>query len=62
MDNKIELKVFLASPMDLVQERGMFQNAINRINETVGKELNAEFVLLCWENNTRPGLVPGFIK
>ena len=46
----------MASPMDLEQERAQFQNVLKSINENEGAALNAEFVLLCWENNTHPGL------
>lgn len=56
MNNKIQIKVFLASPMDLEQERAQFQSVLKSINENEGASLNAEFVLLCWENNTHPGL------
>ena len=56
MDNKIQIKVFLASPMDLARERAQFQKVIADINENEAKLYGAEFVLLCWENNTRPGL------
>ena len=56
MDEKIKIKVFLASPMDLEKERAQFQKVLNLVNENDGAAKNAEFVLLCWENDTRPGL------
>ncbi len=56
MDKKIQLKIFLASPMDLENEREMFRNAVKSINETEAAKYNAEFSLICWEQNTRPGL------
>lgn len=56
MDEKIKIKVFLASPMDLEKERAQFQKVLQLVNEKEGASQNAEFSLLCWENDTRPGL------
>lgn len=42
--------------MDLENEREMFRNAVKSVNETEGAKHNAEFSLVCWEQNTRPGL------
>ncbi|MBE6609370.1 MAG: NUDIX domain-containing protein [Ruminococcaceae bacterium] len=56
MENKVTLKIFLASPMDLEKERALFRDVIDSINKNEAAAQNAELQLICWENNTRPGL------
>lgn len=49
------LKVFIASPMDIKEERDNINAAIDEINRTpeIAEELQLE--LIRWENDTRPG-------
>ena len=55
MDLKRVIKVFLASPMDLPDEREQFRRAIGKINATIGKASDVEYEVICWENDTVPG-------
>ena len=55
MDVKKVIKVFLASPMDLLKERGEFKEALSRVNATVGRAAGIEFETICWEKDTFPG-------
>lgn len=55
MDIKRVIKVFLASPMDLLNEREQFKSTLNKINATIGKMSNIEYDVICWETDTIPG-------
>ena len=47
---KKEIRVFIASPGDLVEERKIFRKAINQLNAGFGDGLNVEYVPLGWED------------
>ena len=53
---KIEtLKVFIASPMDIKDERDQLKAVLEEINSSEGASEGYRFELICWENDTRPG-------
>jgi len=47
---KREIRVFIASPGDLVEERKIFRKAINQLNVGFGDGANVEYVPLGWED------------
>lgn len=49
--NQRTIKVFLASPSKLEEERLEVRNAINRINQTIGAKLGYQLQLFTWENS-----------
>lgn len=54
MESVRVIKVFLASPMDLVEERETFRRVLERISERFGRRLGARFDVVCWERDVRP--------
>lgn len=48
---KREIKVFIASPGDLKDERRIFRQVIKKLNKTFGTENNLEFIALGWEDS-----------
>lgn len=49
------LKVFVASPSDVAEERRILQDVINEFNLTWGDTHNVRLELVKWETHTRPG-------
>src|SRR5512145_1087320 len=47
---KREIRVFIASPGDLVEERRIFRDAIHQLNVGFGDGANVEYVPLGWED------------
>ena len=47
---KRKIRVFIASPGDLVEERRIFRDAINQLNVGFGDGANVEYVALGWED------------
>ncbi len=54
MDNRRIVKIFLASPMDVLSERHTFFQIIERINTTIGRNLQCCYEIISWENNVIP--------
>jgi hypothetical protein len=50
------LKVFIASPGDVAEERGMAESVVQELNRTLCKALCLRLELLRWETDTFPGL------
>ena len=50
------VKVFLASPMDLQNERQLFRKTILQINEMIGKKIGVIFEVVCWEDYVTPDI------
>lgn len=48
------LKIFLASPMNLIHERKQFFQMIERINMTIAKSLQCRYEIVSWENDVIP--------
>lgn len=51
-----ELKVFVASPDDVKEERGSLEDIISRLNITWGATLGLRLNLIRWETNCWPGV------
>jgi len=49
--NQRIIKVFLASPSKLDEERASVSDAISRINSTIGTKLNYQLQLISWESS-----------
>ncbi|GAH25064.1 unnamed protein product, partial [marine sediment metagenome] len=49
------VNVFLASPGDLIVERGIARNVVNRLNRALGKQIGLHVELRGWED-TLPGV------
>ena len=49
------LKVFVASPGDVVEERRILEDVINEFNMTWGDTHELGLELVKWETHTRPG-------
>jgi hypothetical protein len=47
---KRKIKVFIATPSDLTEEREAFRNILELLNEGFGDGANIEFEALGWEN------------
>jgi hypothetical protein len=47
---KREIRVFIASPGDLVEERKIFKDAINQLNVGFGDGANVKYIPLGWED------------
>lgn len=57
MNNKVELiTVFIASPLDVAEERQCAQKAINNLNITLGKEKKVRIESKMWEKDTYPSV------
>lgn len=54
MEKNKTIKIFIASPMDLVEERSTFRTVIGQINETLGRNLHTEFSVIGWETDVLP--------
>ena len=54
MESVRVIKVFLASPMDLVDERAAFRRVVDRISEHVGRRVGVCYDVVCWERDVRP--------
>ncbi len=50
------VKIFLASPMDLLEEREVFKKIINKINQLIGKPNKIAYEVIGWEEYTMPDL------
>lgn len=50
------MKIFLASPQDVADERGIAEEVINEFNLTSGQHMNIRLELVRWETHTNPGL------
>jgi hypothetical protein len=50
------LRVFVASPSDVAEERELMNDIINKINVTWGDKLGLYLNLVRWENHTYPGI------
>ena len=55
MKTNTVVRVFLASPMDVVEERKVFRETINKINATIGKNIGTVFECIGWEDDVVPG-------
>jgi len=53
------IRVFVASPSDVAEERNALQPIIAGINQTIGPRLGGVFELVKWETDTYPGVSPG---
>lgn len=51
------LSIFLASPNDLVEERKIIKETIDRMNKVIGRNLNWSIELLGWED-----MLPGYAR
>lgn len=56
MDYIKTIKIFLASPMDLTEERRTFCSTIDLINSSIGKAERLRFEILNWEEDTSPNI------
>ena len=54
MDEKIKIKIFLASPMDLSEERMTVKTLIEDVTQKEGVESGFELELIGWEDHTAP--------
>ena len=54
MESVRVIKVFLASPMDLAEERAVFRRVLDRISDRFGRRLGARYDVVCWERDVRP--------
>lgn len=45
------LKIFIASPSNLTEEREYIRKIVDRINSTIGKRINIFLQILSWENS-----------
>lgn len=50
------LKIFIASPADLAEERSCVRQVVERINATIGQHLHIFLQVLSWELNVHPGI------
>ncbi len=50
------IKIFLASPMEVVDERKQFRELIKKINDEYAIEKGFAFDVVCWEENVLPGV------
>lgn len=53
---KIHLKVFLASPSDVNDERLAMEDVIKEVNQTLGQHKGIHLDLVKWETHSRPGI------
>jgi hypothetical protein len=53
------IRVFVASPSDVKEERTALEPVVSSINQTLGPRLGGVFDLVNWETDTYPGLSPG---
>ena len=51
-----ELRVFVASPDDVSEEKDRLSEAIDGINKTIGRSLGIRLELVQWETDTIPGV------
>lgn len=56
MDVRRVIKVFLASPMDLTEEREIFMKNLEKINETLGQQLHLQYQVVSWERDVIPDI------
>ena len=54
MDEKVKIKIFLASPMDLSDERLTVKSLIEDVTQKEGAESGFELELIGWEDHTAP--------
>jgi signal transduction histidine kinase len=54
MDEKVKIKIFLASPMDLSDERLTVKTLIEDVTQKEGAESGFELELIGWEDHTAP--------
>ena len=54
MDYTRIIKVFLASPMDLIEERKVFVKILEQINDTLGQNLHMRYQVVSWEKDVIP--------
>ncbi len=50
------LKVFVASPSDVVEERKVLEEIINELNNLIGRKAGLTFELMKWETDTYPSV------
>ena len=50
------IKVFLASPMDAIDERNCFRKTVSQLNDVFGRKLGVEYDVVCWEDYVTPDL------
>ncbi len=55
MKTNTVIRVFLASPMDVAEEREAFRRALGKVNEAVGRHLGVMFEVIGWEDYVVPG-------
>ena len=53
------LKVFVASPSDVAEERRAIEPVVQEVNQTTGRRVGLMLDLLKWETDTYPGLASG---
>ena len=56
MNNIYEIKIFIASPSDTVEERKACETVFEEINHGLGKGLGFRIVSLRWEKDIFPGV------
>ena len=54
MKTNTAVRVFLASPMDIIEERQIFKDTIQKINNAIGKSLGIYFEVVGWEDDVLP--------
>ena len=54
MKNSVIVRIFLASPMDVAEERETFRKAIRQVNESISKNLSVSFEVVGWEEYVLP--------
>ena len=50
------LKVFVASPSDVSEERKLLEQVVIELNKLIGTRLKYRLELIKWESDTYPGL------
>ena len=48
------VRVFLASPMDVVEERQLFKRTVEKVNNVIGRNLGIYFEVVGWEDDVLP--------
>ena len=51
-----KLRLFLASPNDVMDERARIELVVNEVNRTVANQINLVIDLIRWETHARPGV------
>lgn len=54
MKTNTAVRVFLASPMDIIEERKTFKDTIQKVNSVIGKSLGVYFEVVGWEDDVLP--------